>query len=91
MCFFGQIIRAFIPWIANVGFDPVNAKIVASAVAVYSFDRFPTLQRHNLLGLECIYGGEAIGVNSHRSSYRKFFKPLNCFLDSMKFGLCVFV
>ena len=41
---FGQFIRPFIPWIPHVGFDPVNAKIVAPAVAINGADRFSTLQ-----------------------------------------------
>ena len=80
---FGQFVRAFIPRIANMGFNPVNAEIVASTIAVYSLDRFSTLQRHNLLGLKSKYGGEAVGVHRHRPSDGEFFKPFYCFLNSM--------
>ena len=41
---FGQFIRAFIPWIPHMGFNPVNTKIVTPAVAVYGPKRFSTLQ-----------------------------------------------
>ena len=59
---FGKFVRTFIPQTTNMGFYPVNAEMVASTESVYGLNRFSTLQRHDLLGLKCKDGGEAIGV-----------------------------